>query len=115
MSRSFLVALAALSVSGLAGQAFAVTPQEAPQEVVNTQVDFRDQASVEALYSKLRRAAASVCDSYSANSRVTQADVACARKVLSDTVRKVDRPILTAMHDSSYGRSEQLAARARRR
>ena len=113
MSRSFIVALAALSVSGLAGQALAVTPAKAPQWMVKAQVDFRDEASVEALYSKLRRAAASVCDSYSANSRVTQADVACASKVLNDMVREVDRPILTAMHDSSYGRSEQFAVRAR--
>jgi UrcA family protein len=114
MSRSFLAALAALSVSGLAGQAFAVTPAAAPQWVVKAQVDFRDEASVEALYSKLRRAAASACDSYSANSRVTQADVACAHKVLDDTVRRVDRPLLTAMHDNSYRRSVQLAARASR-
>jgi hypothetical protein len=40
--------------------------------------------------------------------------VACAHKVLNETVRKVDRPILTAMHDSSYGRSQQLVLRARR-
>ena len=103
MSKSFLVALAAFSVSGLAGQAFAVTPEGAPQEVVKAEVDFRDEASVEALYTKLRRAAAAVCDSYSANSRVTQADVACARRALTETVQRVDRPILTAMHNRVYG------------
>jgi UrcA family protein len=114
MSRSLLVTLAALSASGLAGQAVAVTPTEAPRWVVAAEANFQDEASVEALYSKLRRAAASVCDSYSANSRVTQADVACAKKVLNDMVRQVDRPILTAMHDSSYGRRQQLAVRASR-
>jgi hypothetical protein len=44
-------------------------------------------------------AAQAVCDSYAANSRVTQADVACVDKALARAVRKLDRPQLTAIYE----------------
>jgi|GEM_PF-6468875 len=111
MSKLLAVAAMAMSVA-FTGQAFAVTPGAPPQEVVKGQVDFQDSAAVEALYAKLRRAAAAVCDSNSANPRVTQADALCTRQALTDVVRRVDRPILTATHDRAYSQGDvQFATR----
>jgi UrcA family protein len=71
-----------------------------PTQVVSVAgVDFHSAAAVRQVYSQLKMAASSVCDNYAANSRVTQADVACADKAVATAVRTLDRPLLTAMYE----------------
>ncbi len=68
-------------------------------------VDFRDRAAVQAFYARLQGAAEAVCDTYPARGRVSQEDQACVATTLAKTVRKVDRPILSALYQSRNGRS----------
>ena len=77
----------------------ASAPAPAGRAVSTAGVDFRDPAAVRQLYSRLQMAAEAVCDSYAANSRVTQADVACVDKALAQVVRKLNRAQLTAVYE----------------
>jgi UrcA family protein len=97
-----LFAAAAVLVLGFAGQASAGQAVAAPtQAVVTTGVDFRDQAAVRAFYARLETAAERVCDSNSANPRIAQRDRACVNKAVAQAVRAADRPLLTALYDTS--------------
>lgn len=86
-----LVTVASLSAAGAwAGESheIALGDNQAPQEIVDTsRVNFNDRQQVEALYSKLRAASARVCafDSLS-----------CKSHALTDAVRQINRPELTA-------------------
>jgi len=115
MFKSIVAATALAGVLGLAGQALA-DDRAAPARAVSTAgVDFRSEASVTDFYHRLDRAAWAVCDTYAANSRVTQGDRACAEVALARTVKTLDKPMLTAVHDAQHGRSgEALALRADR-
>ena len=91
----------AAGLMALAAPAIAADSLQAPTKAVSTaSVDFHNSAAVRAFYSRLKTAANMVCDSYSANSRVTQADIACAHRALAEAVRNVDRPLLTAMYEN---------------
>jgi UrcA family protein len=94
MFKSAIVALAlAGAVSGAA---------DAPTATVKlSAVNFRNAADVDRLYGQLQRSAEAVCDSNSANPRITQMDRACARKALARAVRTADRPTLTARYESA--------------
>jgi len=85
-----------LALATPAGAASAPPPAE--RTISAAGVDFHDPDAVRDLYARLRAAADAVCDSYAANSRVTQADVACSSQALAAAVRKLDRPALTAFH-----------------
>ncbi|MBW8812572.1 MAG: UrcA family protein [Caulobacterales bacterium] len=87
--RLVVAAAAALSLTGTA--ALAETPPT--QSVSLVGVDFKNPADVAKFYSQLRAAAAAVCDTNSANPRITQADQACAAKVLQRTVAALDRSV----------------------
>jgi UrcA family protein len=91
------VCIAAGLMAVTASAAVAETPQS--RTIALSGVDFRNPAAVRDLYAKLKTAANAVCDSYAANGRVSAADVACTHQVLGEAVRKVDRPVLTAMYD----------------
>jgi UrcA family protein len=96
-----------VAAGGSALAASAPTPAE--RTVSTAGLDMADPAQAAVLLTRLRQAATVVCDSYRANSRVTQADVACADRVTYEAVRKLDRPVLTALYQ---GRSAtRLAAR----
>lgn len=103
MSKPLLV-VAALSIAA-AGPAFADEAgqvQAAPTAAVSTaNVDFRDQAAVRAFYARLRNAAHAVCDSNSANPRITQRDERCVAKAVASAVQAADRPLLTALYDTT--------------
>lgn len=97
MTKSAIIALAALAAAAVSGAAAAA---EAPTAVVTlSAVNFRSTTDVDRLYSKLKRSAEAVCDSNSANPRITQADHACANRTLAKAVRSVDRPTLTARYE----------------
>lgn len=102
-----VITAAALSFAVLGSSAFAAPAIQvqgddyAPQEVVSTDgVDFNDQAQVDALYGKLRAAAARVCafDSLS-----------CRGRALSDAVRQVDRRELTSLYNGHGHEAAQMA------
>ena len=105
-------AAAAIVAFGFAGQAVAADQPraEANKVVVSGSVNFRDQGAVQGYYNRLARAAAQACDSNSANSRIQQADRACDQKALTMAVAQVNRPILTAMHESATGGNGQAYA-----
>jgi UrcA family protein len=99
-----VAAAAVVSILALAGQATAADSSSAPVRVVSTAgVNFQDAKTVDVFYARLRAAAAEVCDSNSANPRITQLDQVCRDKVLARTVAEVNRPLLTAMHSSASG------------
>lgn len=103
-------AIAAFAI-GFSGQALAADAG-ATQTVTVAGVNFTDRADVESFYSKLHRAAAVACDSYSANSRVSAGDRLCADRVVAKAVQTLDRPVLTAMHQDRFGpQDRQLASR----
>lgn len=66
-------------------------------------VDFRDAAATAQFYATLRATAAAVCDTYAAHSRVTREDASCAARAVADVVRRLDKPMLTAVHAESRG------------
>ncbi len=74
-------------------------------------VDFSDPTAVRALYIRLKAAADEVCtsaDEYRETAH--RADVACAEHSLTQAVRQIGQPSLTAMLDNH---TETLAANGR--
>ena len=97
-----LFAAAALVALGLAGQASAAPNDDAPTQAVSTaHVDFRSEAAVRAFYRRIEAAAHDVCDSNSPNPRITQMDQACESRAVAQAIRAADRPMLTALYDTS--------------
>lgn len=94
----FRIICASICFSGVAGFAGA-SQLEAPTSSVSfAQVDFNNRAEVAAFYGRLKAAASTVCDSNSANPRITQMDRVCAGEALTKVVVSMDRPLLTALH-----------------
>jgi UrcA family protein len=73
-------------------------PLPAQRAVSTVGVDFQDPAAAQAFYARLRAAADAVCDGYAVNSRVSQADVACADREVAKAVRTLNAPQLTALY-----------------
>ena len=87
--------LLASSTSALALEPSRVTTQA---KVSLRGVDFADQASVRQLYVRLNAAANDVCTSADGyGERVRRADRACAEQALTQAVRGIGQPTLTAM------------------
>ena len=104
MFKLSIAAVAVSSIMAMAGQANAADTNAAPVRAVSTAgVDFQSAKDVDAFYLRLRNAAAEVCDSNSANPRITQADQVCRAQVLSQAVSGANRPLLTAMHSTTNG------------
>jgi UrcA family protein len=107
MSKSAFASLAILAFGAVAGQAFA---EDAPTAVVKiSNVNFSDTAAVDRFYVQLKRTAEQVCDSNSANPRIAQLDQLCVRRALSNAVRTVDRPTLTARYQATQGAPSAFA------
>jgi UrcA family protein len=99
MSKSLVLA-GALALSALAGQALAYPLPS--QTVSTTGVDFHDRAAVKALYARIYRAADTVC-------HMALSDRACIHETVAAAIAQADRPVLTAMYETDYGRSAKLA------
>jgi UrcA family protein len=101
MTMPIRAALAALALAALSGPALAAN--DVPTRMVSTAaVDFQDRAAVDALYVRMQQAARDVCDTNSANPRITQGDAACADRALAKAVREIDHPTLTASYNQRH-------------
>ena len=111
MTKTLLAAAAAIALGGFAGQAFAADAG-ATQSIAVAGVNFSDRAAVQDFYAKLTRIASAACDSYSANSRVTAQDRLCTDRAVAKAVETLNRPVLTAMHETrANGPQRQFASR----
>lgn len=102
MTKLMLAAAAAILIAGPAFAETARAVDEAPTQAVSTRgVDFASKDQVKHFYAKLKGAAAAVCDSGSANPRFSMTDASCTRQVVSQAVKTVDKPVLTALYNSA--------------
>lgn len=102
MTKLLLAAGAAVLIAGPAFAAETQAQAEAPAQAVSARgVDFNNKDQVRQFYVKLHAAAQSVCDAGSATPRAFAVDAGCVRHVVADAVRAADKPVLTAMYNSS--------------
>ncbi len=105
-----LLATALLLAAGSAGAADR-TATSADIAVKFSQVQLNNEADAEQLYKKLRSAAKSVCDDNAGGHRtleVRNRAEKCVNQVLADAVKKIDQPLLTALHESKTGKSDHV-------
>jgi UrcA family protein len=105
-----LAAFALLSPFVATSQARAAGPAPAFTEAASVVVgfaglDLAQPAAVEALYRRLKQAAAEVCgDATHPGTRIVSASWrACTAKAVADAVAALDRPLLTAYHLQQTG------------
>lgn len=98
---SFRLACACAIFAGVAGQAGAREDAVPTRAVSLAGVNFDNQADVSALYGRLKAAASFVCDTNSANPRITQMDQICAKQVLTEAIASAHQPALSALHDAA--------------
>jgi UrcA family protein len=100
---------AMLLAAGNAGAADR-TATSADIAVKFSEVQLNSEADAENLYKKLRSAARSVCDDNAGGHRTlevrTRAEK-CVNQVLADAVRRIDKPMLTALHENKTGRTSK--------
>jgi UrcA family protein len=101
MSKLVLAAAAALALSTPA-MAQSVDRDSPTQSVSTRGVDFNDQAQVRHFYARLRDAARHVCEN-DPNHIAVAVDQSCVRANVSDAVKQVNAPKLTAMLTNTYG------------
>jgi UrcA family protein len=68
-----------------------------------SQVQLDNEADAENLYKKLRSSARAVCDDNAGGHRTLEVRARaekCVNQVLADAVRKINQPLLTALHES---------------
>jgi UrcA family protein len=100
MTKLLFVAGAAvlIAVPALAAE----TQAEAPTKAVSTRgVDFSNKDQVRQFYLRLNTAARAVCDAGSPVPRTFAVDAGCVRQVVADAVKAADKPVLTALYNSS--------------
>ncbi len=101
MMKSLLLSAAILAL-GCAGQASAaVAASGSAQSVSTANVNFRDQAAVRSLYERIERAAYRACDPGWPNARLNHHDQICIGDAVDRAVLSANRPMLTALHDTS--------------
>jgi UrcA family protein len=108
MTKLLFAATAAVLI---AGPAFAAETQgDAPVRAVSARgVDFSNQQQVRQFYSRLHAAAQAVCDAGSSTPRAFAVDVGCVRRVVADAVKAADKPVLTALYNSSADSNHAFA------
>ena len=110
MSRSIFVA-AALSFAALtAGAANAQERQPEQVQVSAKHVDFSKVREARNFYARLKVAAKTVCSSEVSDPITQMEDAACEREAVSDAVKQIDAPQLSALH----GHADQAVAYAER-
>jgi UrcA family protein len=109
MTRSIFIA-AALSVAALAAGAANAQDRQAAQISVSAKhVDFNSARETRGFYAKLNAAAHQVCTSEVSDPMTSMADAACEREAVTDAVRQIDAPQLSAL-DSRSDRAPAYAA-----
>jgi UrcA family protein len=102
MTKLLLAAAAGLLIAGPALAETSQPVEQAPTQAVSTRgVDFSSREQTKHFYAKLRGAALAVCDSGSANPRFSQTDAQCVNRVIADAVKAADKPVLTALYQST--------------
>jgi UrcA family protein len=100
-----IVLLLALGLTGWVGSANAANSLAAPAQsmrVAFADLDLSHAAGVDALYARLRHAAAEVCNpADTLELRALVSYRACAARALDDAVVAVNAPKLTAVHSRS--------------
>ena len=108
---SAVIALSVLMLTALDAGAADRTTTLPDITVKFTDVQLNSEADAEALYKKLRSAARGVCDDNAGGHRSmevrTRAEK-CVNAVLADAVRKIDKPLLTAVHESKTNKSGEV-------
>lgn len=100
MNKALFAATAALMIGGFVSPVLAAQPAGADQNISIRGVNFNNPANVDGFYVRLAKAAATACDSYAATGRVSVADRLCADRAVAQAVKTLNRPVLTAMHES---------------
>ena len=105
-SAAFVTAM--LLAAGNAGAADR-TATSADIAVKFSEVQLNSEADAENLYKKLRSAARAVCDDNAGGHRTlevrTRAEK-CVNQVLADAVRRINQPMLTALHETKTSKTE---------
>ncbi len=97
MTRSIFIA-AALSFAALAAGAANAQDRQPEQIYVSAKhVDFNNDRETRTFYARLNAAAQRVCTSEVSDPMTTIADAACERDAVSDAVRQIDAPQLSAL------------------
>ncbi len=101
MTRSIFIATALSFAALAAGAANAQDRQPAQVHVSAKHVDFNNARETRGFYAKLNAAAQRVCTSEVSDPMTTMADAACEREAVSDAVKQIDAPQLSAFHGNS--------------
>jgi len=104
MTKLLLAATAAVLIAApaFAAETQTATQGEAPVRAVSARgVDFSNQQQVRQFYNRLHVAAQAVCDGGSPVPRAFATDAGCVRQVVADAVKAADKPVLTALYNSS--------------
>ena len=102
--------LAATAVVLIAGPAFAAQTQDAPVQAISARgVDFNNKEQVRQFYVKLHAAAQAVCEAGSPTPRAFAVDAGCVRQVVADAVKVADKPVLTALYNTSADSNRAFA------
>lgn len=83
--------------------------QSTEEQVSTKNIDFSNPAQVKVLYRKLQYAAVRACASDDHGPGMAEADAACARDVLAQTVAQIAQPQLTQYAAQMTKSSDQLA------
>jgi UrcA family protein len=110
MTKLLLAASAAIMIASPALAANVVLADDVPRQAVSTRdVDFANPAQAKHFYAKLSGAAVAVCDSNAIKSRPVQLDRACIDQAMSQAVKTLGQPVLTAMYDHAQTSNRAFA------
>jgi UrcA family protein len=115
MTKLLLAAAAALAIASpaLAHADDAATPIQA--RIVSAQdVNFSDPASADHFYVKLWQAALDVCFVGAGITRPSEVDQSCVRTAMAQAVESVNRPLLTAAYERTWGDDARVYAASAR-
>ncbi len=110
ISRFALIAVAAIGAASFASVASAADTREPDALHIDVHnVNFDSASQVRGLYHRIQAAAAEVCHSDVTDPLTAEADAACRQEAVSDAVREIGQPQLSAIDDQATDHSSQLA------
>jgi UrcA family protein len=110
-TRTVCFALGVAAVFGLSGFATASADNVRQKEVSYSDLDLSKEANASTLYTRIERAARSVCKVYTIpRPRAQVLEAACFEKAMDDAVRSVDNPNLTAVYMAQGSKRARLAS-----
>ncbi len=110
VSRFILISAAALAAVSFASVASAADTREPDALRIDVRnVNFDSASQVRGLYHRIQAAAAQVCNSDISDPRTAEADATCRQEAVSNAVREIGQPQLSALDDQGPDQSSQLA------